>query len=70
MLLPELRDKKYPVNRGLQGIRGGVGVVGRRRVHRFGCWGGVVDMEVGVVMVSSPEYTRMKKSPVNASLQG
>ena len=27
-------------------------------------------MEVGVVMVSSPEYTRMKKSPVNASLQG
>ena len=33
--------------------------------------GHVVDVEGGVVTVSSPEYTRMKKkNPVNASLQG
>ena len=32
--------------------------------------GHVVDMEGGVVTVSSPECTRMKKNPVNASLQG
>ena len=27
------RQKKYPINRGLQGMRGGVGVIGHRRVH-------------------------------------
>jgi hypothetical protein len=36
-------------------------------VWTLGC---VVDVEGGVVTVSSPEYTRMKKSPVNAGLQG
>jgi hypothetical protein len=61
--------KKYPVNRGLQGIRGSVGVVEGRHFHRIGCWGGVVDIGVGEA-VSSPEYIRVKKSPVIAGLQG
>ena len=62
--------KKYPINRGLQGIGGGVGVVEGRRVHRIGCWGGVVDTEVGVVIVSSPEYTKVKKKPCKHRFTG
>ena len=37
----------------------GVGVVGGCRDHRFGCWGGVVDVEGGGVDVRLPEYTEI-----------
>ena len=47
-------------------LKGGAGLA-QSLVWSLGC---VVDVEGGVVTVSLPEYTRMKKNPVNWHLQG
>jgi hypothetical protein len=70
VLLSELRHKEKPRKQMFTGYGGRRG--GGTRSAQLLVWslGRVVDVEGVVVSVSSPEYTRMKKSPVNASLQG
>ena len=68
--MPELQDKRKACKQTFTGharqLEGGAGLA------QLLVWllGHVVDVEGGVVTVSLPEYTRMKKNPVNTSLQG
>ncbi len=68
-LLPELVDNEKPHKQVFTGHRkwqgSGTGLA-QVLVWPVGC---VVDVEGGEVSDLSPEYTRMKKSPVNTSLQ-
>ena len=69
VLLSESSRIKDPVNVGLQGAQGDVGVLGIRRGGRYSQRGVSWTCRQGVVGLL-PECMKMKKSPIIFGLQG